>query len=307
MAQPLPRSDAGTAPSPALIIDAGLAPLVVFEGHSGAEVTLRQRGGISYVHKRASDPARNARLLQQLEKQRRLLAFGVPVPRVLADGVDEDGRAFFEMDYVPARTLGAIIADAAAVDRPALFSALDRMIWLFRTQAGATIAPQAFADKISEIIHACDTRETRALGAALFERDWRGIPSSPSHGDLTFENILIGQGGRVVFIDCDEPWVSSYWLDVAKLFQDAAGHWCLRALYGNGAPRVALLNAVQKIERLVPSLLDFAEGTDPALPARLPQLAALHLFRTVPYATDAATRAFALDRMRMLLEEGIDG
>jgi aminoglycoside phosphotransferase (APT) family kinase protein len=276
-------------------------PLLVFQGHSGAIVTLHRQGQASVVRKCAADASGNARLLQQAEKQRRLFAFGVPVPRVIAQGAEPDGRAFFEMEYVPARTLGAIVAGAAALDWPALAHALDRMIWLFRTQAGEPIPPGAFAQKIADILGQCDTAETRILADALLRCDWTGIPSSPSHGDLTFENILIAQGGRVAFIDCDEPWVSSFWLDIAKLFQDAQGHWCLRALYRAETSRVALLNAVQKIERLLPALMNFAYRADSTLPARLPQLAALHLFRTVPYARDETTRRFALARMRTLL------
>jgi len=294
------RNEPAAAPLPA----SAPAPLVVFEGHSGAEVTLRQRDGASFVHKRACDPARNPRLMQQAEKQRRLAAFGVPVPRVLGEGVDDGGCFFFDMDYVPARTLGAIVAETGALERSSLLSALDRMIWLFRTNAGDVIPAEAFERKISEIVAAVPDDHTRALGAELARCNWNGIPASPSHGDLTFENILMAQSGRVVFIDCDEPWVSSYWLDIAKLFQDAKGHWCLRALHREGASRIALLNAVQKIDRLLPSLTDFAQGSDPALPARLNQLAALHLFRTVPYARDEATRSFALSRMASLLADG---
>ena len=70
----------------------------------------------------------------------------------------------------------------------------------------------------------------------MLARDWDNIPESPCHGDLTLENILLTAGKTVGLIDCDEAFVSSWWLDFGKLFQDIAGHWCLRGLYAAGAP-----------------------------------------------------------------------
>jgi hypothetical protein len=118
--------------------------------------------------------------------------------------------------------------------------------------------------------------------------DWSGIPASASHGDLTFENILVAPDGVVVFIDCDEPFASSWWLDLGKLFQDTLGHWCIRTAPSIGAA-----------EKLAHWAQDFgALAPDP----RLAQFAALHLLRTVQYAKSTDTAAFAIRAALRLLE-----
>jgi hypothetical protein len=281
----------------------------VLNGHSGARVTLCQRGDLSLVRKRAGTRAANARLMQQAIKQKLLAASGLPFPLVLGQGTDEAGLAYFDMDYVPARTLASAIASAASYDRGAVLSAIDSMLWMFRAGRGAALPAESFAHKIVEIAANCaDHAATRphlpairVTRDALLARSWTGVPSSPCHGDLTLENILVSPREGAVFIDCDEPFASSFWLDAGKLFQDVYGYWCLRGLLCGESGGAEVLNAIQKLEQLGHGLRALAAAADPALPSRLPQLAALHLFRTLPYTGDEATVTFVLARMRHVL------
>ena len=133
-------------------------------------------------------------------------------------------------------------------------------------------------------------------------RDWTGIPETPCHGDLTLENILLTAGKSIAFIDCDESFASSFWLDFGKLFQDLDGHWCIRALYGPEPAPARLLNAVQKLEQLGAQFRHLASELDPRLPFLLPQLSALGLYRAIPYARNATSVSFVCDRIERLLE-----
>ena len=146
-----------------------------------------------------------------------------------------------------------------------------------------TLTPSPLLDWVVERLHAAD---------------WSGIPASVSHGDLTFENILVSPDGDVTFIDCDEPWVSSYWLDLGKLYQDLHGQWCLRRL----SPAVQRVNAVEKLMQLDMLFRPLVAREEPDLAGRLPQLAALNLFRALPYAADRETAAFICARIRRMLE-----
>ena len=203
----------------------------VLAGHSGARVTLCRRGSSSIVRKRAANPEANARLIRQVEKQRLLTAHGIAFPRVLTQGTDASGLAFFEMEYVPARTLAATIAMAGSYNRTAVLGAVDNMLWLFRRAATDEIPAAIFTSKIDSVASSCSqhvpavphAKTIAAARDALVERCWTGIPASPSHGDLTLENILISPHRGVVLIDCDETFASSFWLDAGKLFQDIAG------------------------------------------------------------------------------------
>lgn len=270
-------------------------------GHSGAEVALYAAGRASLVRKTAGSLAQNARLRRQSAHQRALSAAGLRFPRILREGFDERGHAFFEMEYVPARSLAAVLCEAAPFDDAAVTAALERALGLFRLTAGAPLPAALFHAKLDSIAAAVPA--AAALAGRLAACDWSDIPGSLSHGDLTLENILLCPSRGVVFIDCDAGFASSWWLDAAKLRQDTAGHWCMRALYRGQAGSAAWLNACQRMERMDRSVLALAARLDPALPARLPQLAALHLLRTLPYTRDEALTAFTLERVAHLLEE----
>jgi aminoglycoside phosphotransferase len=276
-----------------------------FSGHSGAQLVLLRRGRRHVVRKTSASPAQNARLLAQAEQQRQFFFSGIPVPRILETGTNEAALAYFEMEYVPGQTVANIVAEAMPLDPAPVEDALTRLFDFLHLTASGTIPVMAFIAKIEQIA-ACESEVCRvhhaeiARAATRLSRlDWSGIPQSAGHGDLTLENIMVSPERGVVFIDCDECFSSSYWLDAGKLFQDVAGHWCLRALYRHNGP--ALVNAVQQIKVLKAPLLRLAGKIDSALPNRLSQLAALHLFRTLPYIHEAAVAGFVLKRLEMVL------
>lgn len=285
---------------------AELKPLQALKGHSGARVILCLRGQRSVVRKTAASPTQNTRLQKQAEKQRLLFALAMPFPRVLAEGIDAEGCAFVEMDYVPARTVASVIGSSTPFDQGLVFAAVERALALFRLTEGSPIAPEIFHRKIAETATQAATDASLAsqigsMSQALMSCDWSGIPSSACHGDMTLENLLVGQGRGLVFIDCDEPFASSHWLDIAKLCQDIDGHWCARHLYLASQPGPALINAAERLRRLVPDLRELAARAAPGFEARRPQLTALNLFRTLPYTKDKQQAGFVLTRMRGLL------
>jgi hypothetical protein len=276
-------------------------------GHSGASVVLHAGPARSIVRKTASTPAQNDRLLGQAEKQRMLSQLGIPFPQVLASGIGDDACAFFDMAYVPGRTLAFAAAHSIPFASGAVFRAVERLLWLFQACRGDAISAGLFHDKIGAIAggaegHTALRDSIRACAERLHAMCWDGIPDSPSHGDLTLENIMLDAARNVVFIDCDCPFVSSYWLDMGKLFQDLSGHWCLRHLYLSGHAAVQRTNAVEKLAQLESIFRPLVEREEPALAERLPQLAALSLFRALPYTQNQAVAAFICARVRRLLD-----
>jgi aminoglycoside phosphotransferase (APT) family kinase protein len=293
---PLPRQVARTS--------ADLKAHVLKGGHSGAEVILFTDEADTFVRKSAQRTTGSARLLKQAVKQRLFAAQGLGFPRVRDMGVDATRRAWFEMDYVPARTLGDLIRTQTPFDGQRIIAAIANLLTLFRSTESATLSADLFRSKIADIARVAEDSaaatkhipKLRRIAAGLDGMDWSGIPTSVSHGDLTFENILIAPDGSVSFIDCDEPFASSWWLDAGKLFQDIAGAWCLHTL---AAPSVGI---TERLVRLDDDMRQLAAEFDPALPSRLLQFAALHLLRTVPYSRSEGAVAFAIRRAARLLE-----
>jgi aminoglycoside phosphotransferase len=278
-------------------------------GHSGASVVLHAQGSTSFVRKTAASAAASARLRAQARKQHQLWMMGVPVPKILRESEDRDGRAAFDMVYIPGQTLANAVIQAAPIDSQRVVKAVERLIWLFLLERGASIPESRFRDKINEIAALSRDRITgpalaqiESCAGRLAQKDWRGVPQSPCHGDLSLENILLTAGKSIAFIDCDDPWISSFWLDFGKLFQDVRGHWCIRNL-AITSHASELVNARQKLEQLRAPFLSLASAIDAALPARLPQLAALCLLRAIPYSQDPAVVAFLCYRIHRLLED----
>lgn len=306
----LRRADAYAVPSAA----AATPPEEIrhtLKGHSGASVVLHTTASHSYVRKTAGDMASNDRLLAQAAKQRDLGRSGIPFPRIFVSGLSETGHAFFDMAYIPGRTVADAVANAASFDVHAILSSVEKMLWLFRSCCGEAIPCEQFRLKIEAIERAAyessgpDPALSDAIlecSARLYGLEWDGIPESPAHGDLTLENIMVAADRRTVFIDCDQPWISSYWLDLGKLFQDCYGHWFLRSLYRSADTTVQLPNAIEKLEKLTTEFRALAEDDEPRISERLPQLAALNLFRALPYTDEPQTASFICERIRRVLD-----
>lgn len=282
----------------------------VLSGHSGARVVLHASSNASFVRKSAFSTDGNARLRMQADKQHTLWMLGLPFPQVRKQFVGADGLQNFDMNYIPGRTIADAVMNGGAFDPDAVVKAVERLMMLFTLGQKGTIPARILEMKIREVSSRCGAViiDPELLGIVrsqvnlLLEKDWTGIPESPCHGDLTLENILFTVGKSVAFIDCDVPFASSYWFDFGKLYQDIAGHWCIRSLYEEGASSVYRLNAIQKLEGLNQRFKSLTSGLDKRLVQRLPQLTGLSLLRVIPYARTDAVRRFICQRIAHVME-----
>ena len=281
---------------------------VVLIGHSGARVVLRQRDGIGIVRKIARSRSENERLQRQAEKQSAFHSLCVATPKVIASGFDGD-RYYFDMNYVPSVSVAksCVTGSVATLSNLKAFVAywIDRM----RGETTGTIGADRIHAKLRSIIAACRSRPIlgpsmpviELLGAMLLRADWPDLPKGACHGDLTLENILIDPSGAIWLIDFDAPELASYWLDLAKLYQDLSGLWCLRHLGVEDQHSLVYRNAIAAMRRFRNEIDKVVDEALPGFLAVLPPLVALHLMRALPYCEDVATVVYILNRTHTVI------
>ena len=97
-------------------------------------------------------------------------------------GVDTTRRAWFEMDYVPARTLGDLVRTQTPFDAQRIMAAIANILALFRATESATLPAVLFHTKIAGNRDGCrgqapQLRNTFPNSAALRRRStqWIGL------------------------------------------------------------------------------------------------------------------------------------
>ncbi len=274
-----------------------------FEGHSGAIVTLRNDGENAFVRKQSPSPTRNDRLEAQARKQDALHRLGIPCPAVIGYGTDA-GQFYFDMEYVAGVSVAHQCAAGAFVNQQSLTGFLFQWLGYFKSTATHNLEAELFHAKLEGIRKAVASNEATKPFAAeteyyvrrLAREDWSGIPTSACHGDLTLENIQIARSGYCL-IDFDVPDLPSYFLDIAKLFQDASGHWCLR----HSTNSTGQVNAIMALEHLRVLLITMVHELAPSIEPILNNLVILNLLRTLPYCRDPRIAAYVLSRIKLHL------
>lgn len=276
-------------------------------GYSGVDLTLIEHPVGALVRKQARRADQNGRLRAQAAKLAWAHAAGLPCPG-LRDSGTEFGLYWFEMDYVPGESLANGLISGRVIDWPHVAAQVLDVLTRMQAAAGPAIDPAAFKLKLSDICRSCAgpdvlhsmiPRIERAT-ASMRAMDWSGLQGGPCHGDMTLENMLLRPDGSLVFIDFDVPEPASFVLDIGKLYQDLLGQWFLRQLALRDPDGVDLLNARLNLARAV-GHFDSALAAMMPNPARISQLAAFHLLRTLPYATDTAVPGFVMARVEALL------
>lgn len=218
----------------------GFTEMVPLSGFSGAQVALlRSNGGAHFVRKAAWNTQVSDTLRKQACRQRWLqerLTEDARMPEILDEG-EVDGLFYFDMAFVPSRDAVSFLG-IASFDRIKGFAGrVERLLHtLARTQADASHArepsKEAVLAKLDEIAlrtegrHAAVLdplrRATLRLARLMADAD---TAATAVHGDLTFENILVGRNDELWLIDTIESPFDHYWIDWSKLFQECEGGW----------------------------------------------------------------------------------
>lgn len=283
-----------------------VVPLI---GHSGASVLLVSRGSERRVRKLAKGAAESPRLLSQMRLQQSAYEAGLGTPAILSSGVDGD-RAFFEMEYIPGRSLARALMEGEPPDLGELGRFLVSVVDHHRTSEGPTLEMQVFSEKLAVISGRCAPVLERLGLADDFARVEAAVlggeldtPQSPGHGDFTFDNILIGNDGRFILIDFDDPGFSSWKLDLAKLMQDVWGRWCLRHLLLESSGSVAAVNALVELDQVRSAMTSCVLNAFPVTQHELARLCLFHLARILPYCQDDRMVLFVMANARRILVE----
>jgi hypothetical protein len=227
----------GTSMHPAF---AGFSEAIPLSGLSGARVAmLRTRQGNWFVRKASFDAVSSSAIKQQAQRQAWLkaaVAGSAHVPDVIGDG-EVGGLYYFDMPFIASRDAVSLLSTAGFNE---VKEFADRVVELMACLATSVAGPEtqrppstkAVVDKLDDIALRTGDKFTSALDPirrAALEIDalTSVLNSKPTatHGDLTFENILVSSKGELWLIDAIQSPFDHYWIDWSKLFQECEGRW----------------------------------------------------------------------------------
>ena len=256
-------------------------------GHSGCEISLFKDENKFFVRKKSSSKEYNLRLKKQFIKQSKYDLKIAKTPKIYGYGYDKD-LFFFDMEYVQS------IAFCEYINTIKITELVDYIKMLFKSlPINKSIKNQyvnnIFRQKISNLNKIIFNKNTtiKYIFELLNETDWNEVLQSPSHGDLTLENIMISTDNKLYLIDFLDTFFSSWIIDLAKIFQDLEIKWSFRNIGPDTNRDLRLLIAKETISEMIKSLPD---GENILL--LIYKILLLNLVRIIPYLKDKKTEIF---------------
>ncbi len=149
----------------------------------------------------------------------RLTAERIPSPRLLAQGMIRDAYDFYYIitEYSPGKEAGDWLASASPAEKRAFARRLRELLARLNQPAEGLIPP------IDLLRRAVENPRLSKLSPALREemrRRAEGLDLSQRvlvHGDLTGENLLIGEDGELQVIDCADACLAPAWYELGPI------------------------------------------------------------------------------------------
>lgn len=210
-----------------------LQPSIKSLGHSGCEIKLIQDG--HRIRKKSSHPGYNARLLEQINKQKQFRDDHLSTPEVY-DVWEEDQLLVAEMEYINAADFICYVEVKPIRDVLCLIEKLCDFITA-RIQAYpiSRLPKDTIEDKLESVKRNIGGNPLTADMVSLVPDIERfvAMPLGPCHGDLTFSNLLITRDDEIYVIDFLDSFVEGPLIDIVKLRQDTRHYWSIRRCDGD--------------------------------------------------------------------------
>ena len=233
----------------------GSDPQSLLKGFSGCVLEVRPSEGGSLVRKISPTPDQNSRLEAEQEKLIMLSHISVEcglffVPKLLGSGINENGLAYYETEFVPSWGLDSRLPRLNPQEVDHIIRCLDSIIAVFSSSTPRFVdsvegdsesseTPSSFiVGKFRETsmwLHDCAKQYSEALGLiGEYDRliqqvdtktDGRNSRQSFCHGDFALDNMLIDRAGKLYLIDPLVNRCESCLWDVSKVFQSTLGRW----------------------------------------------------------------------------------
>ncbi len=257
-------------------------------GHSGCEISLWTReNGEYFVRKKSASITYNRRLKKQYIKQNKYNLCIAKTPQIYGCGI-EDGLFFFDMEYVPCMTFCEYVNSVKITELVDFIKILFSNLPVEKSNKNPLVN-KIFEKKIKSVYNIIDSKNPvlkRAFELLIFN-DWGNVVQSPSHGDLTLENILISTNHKIYLIDFLDTFYSSWMVDLAKIFQDLEVKWSFRNMKPDTNRDLRLLIAKETLNEMILSL---PNGKN--ILSQIYKILVLNLLRIIPYTTDEKTEKF---------------
>jgi hypothetical protein len=210
-------------------------------GQSGFRIKVVEDGGHLLVRKETppEDRSKAERLLRQFEKhieiENKDLMSPILVPKVRSAFVNFG----YTMQYVPGRPLGYVVQLMSQSEVKRVGETICEYFRRNLSRPGPNEINELAKNKLSQLkklyLESLDP-VSRRLGLEAIENlsrffDSNSIPSSPNHGDFSFENIVSNRRGDVIYaLDfLDSPFESTL-IDVGRIWLDLKmGWWAKRS------------------------------------------------------------------------------
>ena len=263
-------------------------------GHSGCRILLcEMESGEVFVRKISSGRDYNERLKAQAEKQGSYRNSTILTPRIFSVGATEDGLFYFDMEYIRGITLAKYmeVIEVGKV-RDMVETIINYVIQVLpNTKVGCEAVFRDKIDGLEKKLLLWDDDILKQAVDMLKHHSWLKFYSSPCHGDLTLENIIV-KNDQLYLIDFLDSFWDSWLLDIGTLLQDVQTLWAYRRL-----PEIdtnLLIRLIIFRDVLLDELTQKV-GNDFVLESYYALL--LKLVRICPYTTDRSTQVFLREKI----------
>ena len=269
-------------------------------GHSGCGIYLVELDdGSVFVRKTSKNPDYNSRLQAQCAKQRSFAGNRIHAPAILQEGIDEEGRFYFDMEYIQGVTLAEYVKTMEIGKIKGLVATLVESL-VSRTDgetANKDRIRACFQNKLEDLSRNLKDANNLHVAAAmelLRHHDWGNIPATACHGDLTLENIIV-RNDQLYLIDFLDSFYDSWVLDMGTLLQDVQAMWSYRKA------KSVSMNTVLRLLVFRDLLLDAVKRIDPGYLIEIYYALLMKLVRIYPYTTDRLTLDFLDEKVEQVM------